>query len=184
MMFPSEGWRCRWSPEWRQPALWRGVKLGCVMHVCGRAALIQWRATRGHRHGVRQAGVVAAAASKTLGPILGDRCERGVVHRPQAVLTAQRHREVILVSIHTVSKLESTTIFKILTVLCTIITPAAPGNENLWSKQPNGRLTAVQSLRGSDVVLALLKCPQWYLNLVAGLFCRKFTLNAWWIRKT
>lgn len=98
-MFASEGRRCRRSPDWR------GVKLSCVVHLCGRTAVIQGRATGGHCHGVRQPRVLAAAASKKLGapvcPILGHWCQRGVVHRPQAgVLAGQRHEEMITVNIH------------------------------------------------------------------------------------
>lgn len=96
------------------------------MHLCGRTDVIQRRATRGHCHRVRQARVLAAAASKELGahvcPILGHRCQRGVVHRPEAgELTVQRHRGMILLSIYTVSKLESTARFKILSVISATI---------------------------------------------------------------
>lgn len=105
VMFPSEGWRRRRSPERRQPSLWRGVKRSSIVHVCGRAALIHGGATRGHCHRVGQAGVLAAAAPKDLGahgcPILGPRGERGVVHRPQAgVLTVRRHGDDFRVNTH------------------------------------------------------------------------------------
>lgn len=120
-MLSSEG--CRGPrPGCRRSTLWRRVKLSCIVHLCGRPVVIQGRATRGHCHRVRQARVLAAAASKKLGahvcPILGNRCQRGVVHRPQAgVLTVQRHGERVLLSIYIVSKLESSPRVKILIVI-------------------------------------------------------------------
>lgn len=74
------------------------------MHLCGHAAVVHGRATRGHCHRVGQARVLAAAASKKLGahvcPVLGHRSQRGVAHRPQAgVLTAWRHGEKVLLTL-------------------------------------------------------------------------------------
>lgn len=139
----SKGRRCRRGPDWRQSSsLWRGVKLSCIMHLCGHAAVIHGRATRGHCHRVGQARVLAAAASKKLGahvcPILGHRSQRGVAHRPQAgVLTAWRHGEKVLLWLVTLSPSWSPardSRLKIPTVMRAIISTTVTVNENLLSR--------------------------------------------------